>query len=152
VLYDHEVGYTSFLNTHFSSPQFGPTVHQRIQTALRLFHIGSVQVPALFRHVIAITEEDASALLEFQSEAKVYVQQPGIDYGHFSASSQEYTPSKTPALVFVGSYRHTPNVEAVLYFAEHIWPEIRRRHSGARFRIVGPNPTAAIQALRDRPG
>ena len=50
-------------------------------------------------------------------------------------------------IVFVGSYQHAPNVDAVIYFVEKIWPLIRRQLRGAAFRIVGSGMTPEVQAL-----
>lgn len=50
-------------------------------------------------------------------------------------------------IVFVGGYQHTPNVDAVQYFAQEIMPLLRKQLPGVRFYAVGSKPPAAIQAL-----
>jgi GT2 family glycosyltransferase/glycosyltransferase involved in cell wall biosynthesis/ubiquinone/menaquinone biosynthesis C-methylase UbiE/CII-binding regulator of phage lambda lysogenization HflD len=50
-------------------------------------------------------------------------------------------------IVFVGSYLHAPNVDAVQYFVHDIMPILRHRLPGVRFFIAGNNPTSEIQAL-----
>jgi glycosyltransferase involved in cell wall biosynthesis len=50
-------------------------------------------------------------------------------------------------IVFVGGYQHTPNVDAVQYFAEEIMPLLRKKLPGVRFYAVGSKPPAEIQAL-----
>jgi O-antigen biosynthesis protein len=50
-------------------------------------------------------------------------------------------------VVFVGTYRHPPNADAVTYFVKDIWPLVRRRLPMAVFRIVGSEVTPDIQAL-----
>ena len=50
-------------------------------------------------------------------------------------------------LVFVGGYQHTPNVDAVQYFAEEVMPLLRKQLPGVRFYAVGSKPPADIQAL-----
>jgi len=50
-------------------------------------------------------------------------------------------------LVFVGSFRHSPNVDAMLYFVGEVMPLIRRRIQGVRLSIVGSHPTNEINAL-----
>ena len=50
-------------------------------------------------------------------------------------------------IVFVGSYQHTPNVDAVQYFAEEIMPLLRKQLPGVRFYAVGSKPPAEIQML-----
>jgi GT2 family glycosyltransferase/glycosyltransferase involved in cell wall biosynthesis len=50
-------------------------------------------------------------------------------------------------LVFLGGFQHTPNIDAVLYFAESIWPLVRRRLPDAVFRIVGSRAPREIREL-----
>ena len=40
-----------------------------------------------------------------------------------------------------------PNVDAVQYFCHEIFPSVRRELSGARFYIVGRNPTRQVREL-----
>ena len=45
--------------------------------------------------------------------------------------------SQRAGIVFVGGYRHTPNVDAVKYFVSDVMPELRKRLSGVTFYVVG---------------
>jgi GT2 family glycosyltransferase/glycosyltransferase involved in cell wall biosynthesis len=38
---------------------------------------------------------------------------------------------------FLGSFDHTPNRDAVRFFLAEVWPALRERHPGVRFRIAG---------------
>ena len=55
--------------------------------------------------------------------------------------------SARSGLIFVGSYQHAPNVDAVTYFVRSIWPLVRQRVPTAVFRIVGSGMTPEVQAL-----
>lgn len=50
-------------------------------------------------------------------------------------------------LVFVGGFRHDPNVDAMLYFCHEIMPRISLAHPQTRLKIIGSNVPQAIQAL-----
>ncbi|MDB5988730.1 MAG: hypothetical protein JWQ10_133 [Herbaspirillum sp.] len=50
-------------------------------------------------------------------------------------------------IVFVGGYQHTPNVDAVIYFANEIMPILRQRLPGVRFYAVGSNAPVQVTAL-----
>jgi len=50
-------------------------------------------------------------------------------------------------VAFLGGYRHTPNVDAVKYFAAEILPALREREPALRFVAAGANPTAEVAAL-----
>ena len=50
-------------------------------------------------------------------------------------------------LVFVGGFQHSPNTDAVLYFAIEVMPILRQRLPGVRLIAVGSNPPPEIIAL-----
>jgi GT2 family glycosyltransferase len=50
-------------------------------------------------------------------------------------------------LVFVGGFRHAPNVDAVCWFVEEAMPAIRTRLPDVVFHCIGADPPAAIRAL-----
>lgn len=43
-------------------------------------------------------------------------------------------------MLFLGSFRHAPNVEALRWFANHILPLVLRRRPSARLVVVGSDP------------
>lgn len=50
-------------------------------------------------------------------------------------------------MVFVGSFRHTPNIDAMLYFVGEVMPIIREQEPDARLSIIGSHPPPEIIAL-----
>jgi GT2 family glycosyltransferase/glycosyltransferase involved in cell wall biosynthesis len=69
----------------------------------------------------------------------------GIDTSgyEFRASGREpYT------LLFLGSFRHLPNVEALQWFLQEVFPRIRKEEPRARLVIVGSDPPPR-HSLRD---
>jgi len=55
-------------------------------------------------------------------------------------------------LVFMGGYQHTPNVDAVLWFADEVFPLIRAQAPEIEFHVVGSRAPEAVQALGERDG
>ncbi|QNP41275.1 glycosyltransferase [Lysobacter solisilvae (ex Woo and Kim 2020)] len=55
-------------------------------------------------------------------------------------------------LVFVGGFRHPPNVDAVHWFATSVFPLIRAELPEVRFHCIGGDVPAAIAALAAHPG
>lgn len=53
-------------------------------------------------------------------------------------------------LLFVGGFNHPPNIDAVLWFAQTIFPEILRKYPDIRWYIVGSNPTEEVKRLADK--
>jgi O-antigen biosynthesis protein len=52
-------------------------------------------------------------------------------------------------ICFLGGYRHTPNVDAVIYFTREIFPLIKATRPEMRFIVAGANPTTEILELVD---
>lgn len=55
-------------------------------------------------------------------------------------------------VVFTGKMDYRPNVDAVLWFAEAIWPLIRRERPEARWAVVGQRPHPRLESLRQLDG
>lgn len=51
--------------------------------------------------------------------------------------------------MFIGGFRHTPNVDAVKWLHEEIWPLVKDKLPELRIFIVGSDPTDEIKALND---
>lgn len=50
-------------------------------------------------------------------------------------------------IIFVGGYRHTPNVDAAKYFVNEIMPILRKKLPGVRCYLVGSHTPKAVQDL-----
>lgn len=50
-------------------------------------------------------------------------------------------------LIFVGTLNYYPNIDAVIYFTQQIFPLIRQKFPRAVFEIVGRNPPKSVTAL-----
>jgi len=69
---------------------------------------------------------------------------------HESESEVKYCPENRKGIMFIGGYKHLPNVDAVLWFAKDIYPGISS-NGQIPFFIVGSNEPPEVQAL-DAPG
>ncbi|ADJ28640.1 TIGR03087 family PEP-CTERM/XrtA system glycosyltransferase [Nitrosococcus watsonii] len=73
----------------------------------------------------------------------------GVDTDFFSPDqhySSPYRPEQQ-VLVFTGAMNYRPNVDAVIWFAEAIFPKILAVIPAACFYIVGTQPTEAVRRL-----
>ena len=50
-------------------------------------------------------------------------------------------------LVFIGSFQHPPNADAVLWYAREVLPRLRERLPGVPTYIVGSNVPPSIRAM-----
>ena len=99
----------------------------------------------------AITEEEADLLGSRDGVAKsVHWFTNGVDVDYFSPGAPP--DSARIDAVFVGAMDYWANVDAVLWFASEIWPDVRQSVPGATFFIVGSNPNPAVNALDGRDG
>jgi glycosyltransferase involved in cell wall biosynthesis len=63
-----------------------------------------------------------------------------------AASSHAYD------LVFIGKMDYRPNVDAVLWFVDEVWPMIVAQRPSTSFAIVGQKPHVRLERLRDVSG
>ncbi len=61
-------------------------------------------------------------------------------------------PRGSPMVGFIGQMDYRPNVDAVCWFVEHCWPDIRRRCPNAVFQIVGRCPVRRVRRLANVTG
>ncbi|GLR70937.1 TIGR03087 family PEP-CTERM/XrtA system glycosyltransferase [Agaribacter marinus] len=75
----------------------------------------------------------------------------GIDTEEFFPISTKHHVSSeltgTKSFLFVGVMDYKPNVDAVLWFVNNVWPMIIKKTPSARFKVVGMSPNAKIMAL-----
>jgi sugar transferase (PEP-CTERM/EpsH1 system associated) len=57
-----------------------------------------------------------------------------------------------PYVLFVGQMDYRPNIDAVTYFVDKIFPYIRDKYPEVRFVIAGRNPTSKVKRLAARRG
>jgi sugar transferase (PEP-CTERM/EpsH1 system associated) len=98
-------------------------------------------------HVLAVSENDQEAFASFLDPQKLTVTQTGVDTEFFQPSGEQEMPN---SLVFTGSMDWLPNEDAMFYFANEIFPLIRRRVPDATLCIVGRNPSNRLQDLATR--
>ncbi len=94
----------------------------------------------------AITEEEKMTALEMASKANVVVASAGIDPDSWSPdTSIKREPS---ALILATTYNWRPNVDAVVWFAEKVMPEVKRRNPEASLTLLGKNPPDSLKNFR----
>jgi glycosyltransferase involved in cell wall biosynthesis len=94
------------------------------------------------------TRDNADYLLSFLPQLKGKIDdgyRAGIDtaaYNFKPANREAFT------LLFLGSFRHAPNVEALQWFLKEVFPQIRAAEPRAKLVIVGSDPPPR-HSLRD---
>ncbi|MEJ2345804.1 MAG: TIGR03087 family PEP-CTERM/XrtA system glycosyltransferase [Gammaproteobacteria bacterium] len=106
---------------------------------------------AEFDASLFVTDEEAALFRRLAPEVahKVGYMSNGVDTEFFSPD-MDYPNPYAPGdkvLVFTGAMDYWANVDAVTWFAHHVFPGIRERVAAARFYIVGARPTDAVKRL-----
>jgi GT2 family glycosyltransferase len=98
-----------------------------------------------------IARSDITLVVSPVEQELLAAEAPGADVRVLS-NIHELRPAPRPygereGLLFVGGFRHPPNVDAVNWFVAEVWPAVRARLPGVELGIVGSNMPAAIREL-----
>lgn len=121
--------------------------------------------------VTAVSEPDREKLLEIMNDEAEIMNHAASETNYAIRNTQYTTPITvipnaidvtayaTPPdavqpfdLVFSGKMDYRPNVDAVLWFAQAVWPLVRQQRPSTTWAIVGQKPHARLDGLRDVPG
>ncbi|MBI4720862.1 MAG: glycosyltransferase [Chitinivibrionia bacterium] len=103
-----------------------------------------------FDATVTVGTKDFEVLTALSPRANIVLIPNGVDAGFFTM-----VPDKQPArptVLFTGNMRFPPNMDAVVFFHDEVFPLIRKRFPDARFVIAGTSPARHIQALSDGDG
>ena len=116
------------------------------------------KICAKFDHSLFVSPDEATLFRNRQpkaQQAKVHGLLNGVDVKFFdpqASFSEEALVPKKPFISFTGAMDYWANVDAVLWFAEHVWPLIIQQQPDAVFCIVGGNPSKEVSALAQQQG
>jgi sugar transferase (PEP-CTERM/EpsH1 system associated) len=96
-----------------------------------------------FDRAVVVSDVDAQVI----GARNLEVSPLGIDFQQFYP--QRVADGADPLIVFTGNMAYFPNENAVLYFANDVFPRIQRRMPEARFRVVGGGPSPRLRRLED---
>ncbi len=87
---------------------------------------------------------DTARLQNLSPQCRAFTIPNGVDTAYFSPRADA---TKGDRLLFIGSLNWYPNVEAVEFIANGIWPAIKKRYPDIAIDIVGANPPKSIERL-----
>lgn len=103
-----------------------------------------------------VSEAEAKLFRQHAAESatRVGFVENGVDTEYFSPTRDYPNPYGTDerALVFTGAMDYWANVDAVVWFADKVFPRVLKAVPQARFYIVGARPTSTVSLLADREG
>jgi len=96
-------------------------------------------------NVVLMSKKDVELL---GPGARTTVIENGVDLDRFRAEPE--TPGQR--LLFIGSFRHFPNVKAYQFFVERVWPLLHDKFPEMTVTVVaGPDPLTYWRAFADSP-
>jgi SAM-dependent methyltransferase/glycosyltransferase involved in cell wall biosynthesis len=96
----------------------------------------------------AVSEDERQAVLSLDPSVVVKVV-PNIF--EVPADSDSELASREN-LLFVGGFAHVPNIDAVQWFVEQVWPLIHQKRPNLKFIIAGSATSPEVLNLAKRPG
>lgn len=96
--------------------------------------------------VLVVSQAESELLAGFSH--KIGVLSNGVDTDYFQAD--EGGQDGKPSLVFTGTMDYRPNIDGVCWFAEKVWPDLKRRQPELQFYIVGRDPAPAVGRLAEQ--
>lgn len=98
-----------------------------------------------------VSEAEAGLFKKLAPESadKISFFNNGVDTDYFSPEIEHdnpYSPGDK-VIVFTGAMDYWPNVDAVQWFVDEVFPEIRKMHQDTLFYIVGSRPSEQVMQL-----
>lgn len=90
-----------------------------------------------FANVFVMSENDRAIAAQLAPETKIGLSPNGVDCQAIAFSCRPEKARPPASLVFVGGLAHYPNLDALQYFLDKHWLEIRRRFPGITLDVIG---------------
>lgn len=98
-----------------------------------------------FKVHITCSALDSERLRELVPESRIVDVPNGVDIDYFKHDSAR--PLVMNSLVFVGTMDWYPNVKAMEWFIEEVWPKLVTQRPGVTLGVVGSNPPESLRQL-----
>ncbi len=93
--------------------------------------------------LVTMSEDDQRFIeKEVGNKTPITVVANGVDTAWFA--EKKFTKKTTPTLLSVGTFKWLPNIEAVKFLVNQVWPLIKARRPDVKLWIVGNAPTDEI--------
>lgn len=98
-----------------------------------------------FELSLVCSQEDLYYLQKEKHIQNVHLLPNGVDCAEFSFPDNDYSEEKN--ILFTGNMDYEPNIDAVVYFAEEIFPLIQKEIPDVKFTIAGQRPVDKVKNL-----
>ena len=96
------------------------------------------------KQTLFVTESEKTLFLKLGGHGNCAALRNGVDHKKFHPCLE---PPEKGKILFTGAMDYFPNIEAVLWFAEKVFPLILKEYPFCQFIIAGSKPSPEIQRL-----
>jgi glycosyltransferase involved in cell wall biosynthesis len=140
VLTNHEVLSLSYEKRYKQLSWINPGKLKAMIAWMRMLNYEE-QLLRRFSAVVVLTEAEKKFLSRYAPGVPIYCHPMGVNCRYFSPADD--VPAEQ-CVVFVGNFRHSPNVHGASWLLERFWPRVRQRCPESRLYLVGANPTLGL--------
>ncbi len=101
-------------------------------------------LPGRVQAITLVSQAEADLYRSFCPNDRTHAITNGVDLDYYQPAATDGRPGRC---IFVGAMDYQPNIEGVLWFCEHVWPQVVAARPDATFAIVGRNPAPAVRRL-----
>lgn len=98
---------------------------------------------------IGVSPTDTTMLRRIAGAKETITIRNGVDTDYFHPGNEN---EHAKNIVFWGRLDFEPNIDAVTWFAKHVWPVLHNVSPEARWHVIGKNPTRRVLNLSGTPG
>jgi glycosyltransferase involved in cell wall biosynthesis len=148
LLTNHELVSLSYANRFDALPWTSCKKFSAMVSWMRMFNYEE-KLLRRFAAVVVLTKPEREFLARYAPQVSVYDHATGVDCDFFSPTNE---PPEKDSVIFVGNFRHGPNVGAMDWFLARVWPGIRAAYRDAHLYIVGGNPPHKLRSAHGHEG
>ncbi len=140
VFTSHDIASISFYRRIFDDHPSIFKIIFRYLTFLQIYFYEKKYLPK-FDTIITVSQKDKQTLQQDLPNKKIVCLENGIDKINFLKK----IPSKIIRLGYIGSFDHTPNLNAVKYFFDQIDPLLEKENIKYQFFLAGKNDSKFVK-------
>lgn len=135
------------VDLHFVREEAGLTVGEGCPESVAQNKAAELKVYAMADSVLVVSDSDKLILSEHLPNVKSEVIP---NFVNIATRNPEL--SRAQEIIFIGGFKHHPNIGAVQWFTRAIFPLIQTEVPNAQFKIVGSNPPPEVLELSSHNG
>lgn len=118
----------------------------------RLIAAVEANIVKTFEHCLLITQTEVDLFQTIHGNVKnLTAIENGLDTNIFYPPA-DLRQTVNPYFLFAGVMDYAPNIDAVMWFIDLVWPDVKKKWPNAKFCIAGMSPTEKVKKLQLKEG